>query len=196
VLLDASTESQTDRRPLAPSVRVTSLAYKYAEPRALRSIRDVDFRNLRVVVFDAEGKPAGRFPLRNGLLERSTVVGGEDLDLGDVYYFKGAHNENEKALVELSWLSCGGSCSQSGYLLVFELRRGELFAIQQITYDLQAPGALDRFFPQSAVLTVLGRTADDSPHCCPKSLDEVTFDWTRNGFQVRSVQRLLLLKSD
>jgi hypothetical protein len=78
--------------------------------------------------------------------------------------------------------------------LVFEIRGTDLFAIQQITYDMHAPGTLDKFYPEGRVLIVLGRTADDSAHGSPKSLTEATFEWNGKEFQMRSVQKLLLEK--
>jgi hypothetical protein len=116
----------------------------------------------------------------------------DEVNLEAMYYFKGPHDTTERALVELGWLCEAGSSSNMAYLLVFEVRGGDLFATQQISYDLEAPGTLNRFYPDGGALVVLGRTADGSPHCCPKSLDEVTFDWNGKGFQVRSVQRLFL----
>ena len=190
-----SAQRQAGSNLLKPSVQMTSLEYRYPNPRSLRSIRDVDFRNLRLVTFDATGKPDDQFALHNGRLKRRGALGSDDVDIGETYYFTAHHDTNERVLVEFSWLSCGGSCSDAAYLLVFEVRRGNLHKIQQITYDMQAPGTLDKFYPDTRVLIVLGRTSDDSPHCCPRSLDEVTFDWDGKAFQVKSLQRLLIEKS-
>jgi len=173
-----------------PSVQATSIAYRYASPRDLRSIRDVNFGNLRIVIFDAKGRPAAQFPLRNGRLERARKIGGEEVDIGRAHYFKDPQNGTERALVDLGWTSVGGSSGTTGILLVFEVRDGRLSIIQQINYDMHAPGTLYKFYPGTRVLIVLGRTADDSPHCCPKSLDEVTFGWNGKEFQAQSVQRL------
>jgi hypothetical protein len=168
--------------------------YKYAAPHGLGSIREVDFKNLQVVIFDANAHPWQQFRLRKGDWQRDTGLVFDEVSVGGIYYFKGPHDTTERALLELYWFSAAGSSSQMGILLVFEVRGGDLFATQQITYDQHAPGTLDRFYPDGRVLIVLGRTADDSPHCCPISLTEVTFEWNGKEFQIRSVQKLLLEK--
>jgi len=180
--------------PSHRSVRVTAVMYKYAAPHGLGSIREVDFKTLQVVIFDLNGHPWQQFRLRKGGCERQAAHEMDEVSLGEVYYFKGPHDTAERALLELEWLSEAGSSSNWEYVLVFEVRGGDLFATQQISYNLQAPGTLDRFYPDGLALIVLGRTADYSAHGSPRSLTEVTFEWNGKEFQVRSAQKLLLEK--
>ena len=69
-----------------------------------------------------------------------------------------------------------------GILQVFEVRQSDLFVSQQMSFDLQAPGTGVEFDPATRILTVRARTNDDSPHCCPKGVDVVTFRWDGKAF--------------
>ncbi len=176
-----------------PSVDVTAVDYDYPAPTGLRSVRDVDFKNLKVLVFGYDGKPDGTIPLRHGSAEWER----NDASLGGVYFFKGLNGIAEHALVDVGWISVGGSSTNTSYLIVFEVRGGRLHVTQQISYDAHAQWwTLDKFYPESGTLIVLGRTSDDSPHCCPRSLDEVMFEWKQDRFEITDAERLYVDSAD
>ena len=186
---------QTSAKPepkFKPSVDIVTVDYRYAQPTGLRSVRDVDFANLKVVVLDDHGKPFRTIPFNHGRAEWRDTWGNE-ADIGGIYFFEDRKHTGERALIEVGWLSVGGSSSQTDYVMVFETHAGNLYATQQISYDAHAQWwTLSKFYPESATLIVLGRTEDDSPHCCPKSLDEVMFNWNRDRFDITDAQRLFV----
>jgi hypothetical protein len=61
-------------------------------------------------------------------------------------------------------------------------------------FDLQAEGADAVFNPVSGSLLVKGRSADGTPSCCPKHLDQVTFKWEGGRFVQQRFKRTLLAK--
>ena len=73
-----------------------------------------------------------------------------------------------------------------GLLQVIEVENRRLVVNQQLTFDRQAPGTDADFDPKTATLTVRARSNDDSPHCCPKSIDVVTFRWDGKKFVEKS----------
>jgi hypothetical protein len=95
----------------------------------------------------------------------------------------------EHALLATDWVDCGASCNHHEIVQVFELRGSHPFLIQQIDFDSDATGTGATFDGNSLTLTVRGRSKEDSPHCCPKSLDVVTYRWERQKFVQSSYKR-------
>ena len=186
------------------SVWVTSFNYWYQDVGTFRSIRDVDFRNLKVMFFYGQDR-LGQFEpseiepyqLKNGQFsKRDPTGGGEGVFMDDLQYFGSPHGPDEHALLSLRSLSCGGSCSENGDVLVFQLQKGRLWETQQITYDFQAPGAGADFSPKTGTLVVAGRYQDLSAHCCPDKLEVAAFKWDGKAFHVQSVKARLITRND
>jgi len=148
------------------------------------SIRKVDFANL--YYYDGDGKTGNLFQLRGGKVKAKYKIGGEEISLDRVYYFRTGKGEPEAALVQLQLFSYGGSSSMDCVLLVFQIDEGSLVATQQLRFDLQAEGTGVDFDHTSNTLTVRARSNDDSPHCCAKSIDVVTFAWTGKAFEEKT----------
>jgi len=173
--------------PDGTSVDVTAREIPYGK-EPVDSIRKVDFKNFRYSV--VEGETHSSFRLRDGKFKRRFDVGGEEISLDHVFYFRGNSAGPEWALVQLDWISAVGSSTGEGVLQVFKFEDKVLFMTQQLTYDLHARGTGMDFNPKSGTLTVRARTNDDSPHCCPRSLDIVTYRWDGKSFKQKSHKRI------
>lgn len=175
----------------SPTVSSTTLRYRYA--RAFEPIRKVDFANL--YYFDGDGKNGDLFQLRHGGVKlKYAENGGEEVHLDHVYYFRSSTADQEAALVQPESFSYGGSSSQDCVLLVFQIDDGALVTTQKLRFDLQAEGTGVSFDQASNTLTVRARTADDSAHCCPKSVDMVTFAWIGKAFKEKSHRTIPIKK--
>jgi hypothetical protein len=146
------------------------------------------------VTFDKDGHPLPQIHLRNGEWQYRMANSYNKTEIRGIYYFKGLHEDTEHALLELQDIAVGGSSTDTGIFLVFEVRDGELYTTQQIEYDDHSLGTFARFFPEGGWLFILGRTADSSPHCCPDSYTDVILEWDGKEFQVRNAEKLLLEK--
>lgn len=174
-----------------PAVSSTTLRYRYT--RAFESILKVDFANL--YYYDGDGKTGNLFQLRHGGMKvKYAFEGGEEISLDHVYYFRSTTTDHEAALVQLGLLSYGGSSSQDCLLLVFQMDDGDLIETQELRFDLQAEGTGVDFDRNSNTLTVRARTADDSPHCCAKSIDVVKFVWTGKAFEEKTHRTIPIKK--
>ena len=133
-------------------------------------------------------------PLKNGRYSYKGVpYGGLDADLDDVWLFDKKGEDPQYALVSISVVRYGGSSSPEGYVLLFAIRNGRLVRLQQLTYDAQAPGTGAKFDSSKSTLTVIERSNEGAPNCCPSHVDVVTYSWTgklfqRATFEVRAVQ--------
>jgi hypothetical protein len=187
----AAGQSVPGRLKYSPSVSSTALSYSYTG--LFESIRKVDFANL--YYFEGDGKTGNLFQLRHGGVKvKYPHFGGEEVHLDDVYYFRPSTTQPEAALVQLRLFSYGGSSSMDCVLLVFQIDEGGLLEMQELRFDLQAEGTGVDFDQNSNTLTVRARTADDSPHCCAKSIDLVTFSWTGKAFEEKSHRTIPIKK--
>ena len=148
------------------------------------SVCGVDFRNTSI--FD-EGR--GSVPLSNGRY-KGEAGGLEEVNLNEIVCLERASAFEEHAMIIAEWTSCGGSCNSSGIVQVFELQGGHPVVTQQIDFDSHAKGTGAKFDKDSLTLTITGRSDDESPHCCPKSLDLVTYRWEGQQFEQRSYKRV------
>jgi hypothetical protein len=86
------------------------------------------------------------------------------------------------AIVESIWTEGSGSSTSDCVVQVFALRSNRLVVTQQLEFDCQALSAGAVFNRKAHRLIIRARTDDDSPHCCAKSLDVVTYDWRNEKF--------------
>jgi hypothetical protein len=175
---------------LAQEAAVTRTSYDISYPNyryatRVSSIRDVDFENL--TVFWRPGDKADRgAKLRNGVFKNRYKNGYEGVNLDLLRFLDQPGDKAQRAVVDLAWQDCGGSCTDVGLVQVFELRSGFPTVVQEIEYDRHAPGTGVSFDSESKILTVTGRSADPSPNCCPKSVEVMRFEWVGNKFLLAS----------
>lgn len=62
--------------------------------------------------------------------------------------------------------------------------------LQFLKIDAQVPGSGVAFDSQHRTLTVKGRYKDESPHCCPRELEIVSYRWSDDGrFVLHDIHR-------
>lgn len=178
----AATQRMSGDTHYSPAVNSTSVNIEYIG--SFKSIRDVDFANL--YYYDGDGKSGEIFQLRRGSVAVEYPLGGDEVNLDSVYYFQPGNAAPGSALVQLRRFSRGGSSGMDCVLYVFQIDESALVLTQKLRFDLQANGTCAKFDSASNTLTVRARTADDSPHCCAKSLDVVKLVWKGKVFEDNS----------
>ena len=115
--------------------------YSYLYPNSYQSIRDLDFKNLRVPVgTDENGKPS-LIQLRNGVWEVKYHNDGYDwVVLKGAHILDSAEPGREYALTVYAEVMAGGSSTEFGLAKVFELVDKRLRVTQLIDWDLRYGG--------------------------------------------------------
>jgi len=162
---------------------------KYRYDLRAPSLQQIDFRNLKVFWFAGEQPDSGA-RLRNGTFERKADSGYERVDLDFVKFFGSTASEEQYAVIDLKWWDCGGSCTVVGRVQVFELEAGHPTVVQEIEYDRHAPRTGSHFDARTKTLTIVGRSNDHTPNCCPKNLDVLRFDWNGERFVFRESETI------
>jgi hypothetical protein len=169
-------------------LRYDDISYpNYRYQVRVSSLHSVDFQNFKVFWFDGE-KPDRGARLRNGAFLRRFDGGLERVKLHKVNFIGPPQSREQRVVMDLSWSDCGGSCTVVGLVQVFELRAGHPTVVQEIEYDAGAEKAGVQFDPRSQVLTVKARRDDETPNCCPKTLDVMRFEWNGKEFVFRSAE--------
>lgn len=169
-----ASDAENVTQPSVPAVTVTR-PNRVLELTASNGVCRVDYLNAPV----SDGEDT--VPLRAGKYEGHEQHEGESsvevkllscLDRGVA----------EHALLATDWVSCGANCNSHEIVQVFELRGGHPVLVQQINFNSDATGTGVTFDDNSLTLTITGRSSEESPHCCPTSLDVVTYRWERHQF--------------
>jgi len=196
-LLIAGAFGQTSQVPYAPNSdgpgpTFTKESVSFSFPGSYSSIRRVDFRNLRLPIFDAEGRPAGSISFKNGRYKYDRPDDHYAEKVTSIHYLSGtSSSKDDSAVVLYSWFSAGGSSSQGGTATVFTVSDGHLRSVQKIGWDthFQAGQATESFDPSTNTLLI--RSAHYIPgdaHCCVSAVDVVTFRWDGMGFVQTGIQ--------
>jgi len=159
------------------SVQAKAVEQRYMA--LVESVRKVDFGNLYYYI--GKGTTGDIVQLRNGKSEISFRFGLDSFSLDRVYYFRPTRSAHEVAVVEIRHFYEGRSSSQDGVLLVFQIDDESLVITQQLVYDQQLKGTGTEFDPGTRTLIIHA-----SARCCPKSIDEVTFEWNGKAFEEKS----------
>ncbi|MGO9642158.1 MAG: hypothetical protein ACLP1Y_12745 [Candidatus Acidiferrales bacterium] len=170
----------------SPAVDIASPNYQYK--LTVHSFKELDFHNFALVIFDYDGRNPRTVHLRNGKYEKSwsSREGLMSVSLGEVHYINASNREPQYALLDIGDIEGLGSSTNTGILQVVRLKDNHIKVVQQLSYDLQAPGTGVTFNPETGILLITGRSNDDSAHCCPKSVDVMTFKWTGASFRLQS----------
>jgi hypothetical protein len=142
-------------------------------PPTVKTIKAVDFANFQY---------GDWLRLTNGKYKRDEPGNFEDARLMQTWFFASQGSQPDRALVYLDDVFGGGSSSDVDTLMVFAVREGHPVVVQKLTFDSQASGTGVKFDPATRKLVVTARSNDDSPHCCPASVDVVALAWTPKGF--------------
>ena len=177
--------SSVAQQTSAPMLSYDDISYpNYRYATSVSSLHKVDFKNFKVFWFAGEEPDSGA-KLRNGTYQRRSKDGYQKVNLNLVEFLDPPESREQHAVIDLEWWDCGGSCTVLGRVQVFELQAGHPTVTQEIEYDRHAPGTAVQFDPKTQTLTIIGRSNDHTPNCCPKNLDVMRFDWNGRNFAFR-----------
>jgi hypothetical protein len=171
------------KRP--PAVEVTYPNTTYDSE--VRAIGEVDFTNFEYRIGGQQIR------LTKGAYHMHEDFSFEDAKLERVWPFDTPDGQHH-ALVFLDDVSGGGSSNDTGLVLVFGVRGNHPVVTQEMSFDRQAEGTGVAFDPALRRLVVKARSNDDSPHCCAKSVDEVTYTWGAKGFTQAALRVVPLIR--
>jgi len=146
-------------------------------PNTALSIQKVDFRNMRLIVFDQSGKTDTVLPFKNGSRKWKEKNGeADEAKIEEVDYLTPA---DEYALVIFHWLSIAEASNTDGYAQVFRLANHELRVIQQLRWNEQFE-TKEKYSFDAATKTLTARSAHyltGDAHCCISAMDIFTLQW-------------------
>jgi len=171
-----------------PSYEISYPNYQYEI--TVPSLQDADFRNLTACWHRSDLRRSVQ--LRNGTFQQNYDGGSDYVAVDLIRLFKPPGATEDRAVIDILWRSCGGSCSDNGLLQVFELRSGHPTVVEQIRYGRHAPNTGAILNTDSRILTITGRSSEPSPNCCPRSLDVMDFEWDGKEFHFKSSKRVAL----
>ncbi len=160
--------------------------HKYAVKVPIARIRQVDFRNITLHVYDKDKEIAFSAHLRDGLFEETITV--EDLSfrewvgLESVHYLDFQDGEPQQALVLFAWVSTGATATAVGVAQLFEMVSGRLVLTQQILYESEDGAAS---YDASAKKLTIKATS-----CAWCEIDEVVFQWSKGVFVKDSERKI------
>jgi hypothetical protein len=144
----------------------------------------VDFRNIQLKrdAMTARQLSKGKYDYRG-------TDGFESVSLDEVHCFD-VQGGVRYAVVESMWTTGHGSSNDDCVVQVFTLRSGHPLVVQQFDFDCHALSTGSTFHSKSKKLTIRARTDDDSPHCCAKTLDVLSYLWHNDKFERQSFRRV------
>ena len=159
-------------------------------PTTAQSIQKVDFRNMRLMVFDQSGKTDAVLSFKNG--GRKWKEKGGEVDearIEEVDYLPAGASRAEFAVVVFHWLSIAEASNADGYAQVFRLANHELRVIQQLRWNEQFD-TKEKYTFDAATKTLIARSAHyltGDAHCCISAMDVFTLQWKDGAFVQTSV---------
>jgi hypothetical protein len=184
LLLSRSLFAQTPSVPYAqffgPDFDIIHVDHGY--PTTYQSIQKVDFRNMRLIVFDQSAKTDTVLPFKNGSRKWKEKNGeADEAKIEEIDYLTPA---DEYALVVFHWLSIAEASNTDGYAQVFRLMNHELRVIQQLRWNEQFE-TKDKYAFDAATKTLIVCSAHyitGDAHCCISAMDVFALQWNDGGF--------------
>jgi hypothetical protein len=172
-----------------PSSSSTGPSVHVSFPNTLHKVRAedicaVDFPNIRLERYAGRARQ-----LNKGKYDYQGTDGFESVSLDDVHCLD-VQGGVRYAVVESTWTYGHGSSNNDCVIQLFTLRFGYPVVVQQFDFDCHALSTGSTFDSTSKKLTIRARTDDDSPHCCAKSLDVVTYVWRDDRFESQGFRRV------
>lgn len=115
---------------------------------------------------------------------RPQAFGREDVTLEDAALLPSSEAGQQYAVVVFEVVTCGGSCSPTGFVHVLHLHAGRLVVRQQLRFVQEGDGTGAWYDKGNGMLRVVARTNDDTGHCCPTHVDDATYKWTGSAFKL------------
>jgi hypothetical protein len=162
---------------------------EYSYPRSYQSIRKVDFRNLKLVVFDQNGRQDAVLQLKDGSRKWKEKGEVDEAKLEEVGYLTptGA-SDPEYAVLVFHWISVAGDSSTDGFAQVFRLADHALRVTQQLRWNEQFD-TKEKYTFDPKTNTLIVRSAhylQGDAHCCVSAMDVFTLRWNGTAFEQRS----------
>jgi hypothetical protein len=152
-------------------------------------MREVDFTNLALQVFDAAGKRETEIKLTGSSRKWKEAGSHEEIRLDSVDYLTPAGEAGpEYALLVFHWFSAAGSSVVSGNAHLLRLSGGRLRVVQKLQWDPQFESAQKHSLDREK-RTMVVRSAHYLPgdaHCCVSAMDVVVLQWTGSSFRETS----------
>jgi hypothetical protein len=168
----------------SPSVTVSYPGTRF-NVRA-RDVCGLDFQNIRL-----KWDRGWEVQLRKGQYDHRDKSGGfQSVSLDDVHCLDADGRNKKHVLIESTWTEGQGSSNNECVVQVLTLQSGYPVVIQQLEFDCHALSTGSAFDSASKKLTVRARTDDDSPHCCARTLDVVSYVWKDARFKRQDFQRI------
>ncbi len=146
----------------------------------------VDFKNIRLI-----RNPNSAAQLHKGKYEHRFEVGGFELvTLDSVRCLDDQAVVPHYAMVQSTWSEGYGSSQDECVVQVFTLRTAHAVVVQQFEFDCHALDTGSTFDSNSKKLIIRARTDDDSPNCCAKTLDIVSYVWNKDKFKESGFRRV------
>lgn len=163
----------------------------HAYPNRYQSIRKVDFRDLRLIVFDQAGKTDTVLRLKNGSRKWKEKGEVDDAKLEEVDYLSPVDASSvEYAVVIFRWISIAGASDTDGFAQVFRLADHALHVIQQLRWNEQFE-TKEKYSFDPASKTLIVRSAHyltGDAHCCVSAMDVFTLRWNGTAFAQTAVK--------
>lgn len=162
----------------------------HAYPGAYESIRKVNFRNFRLIVFDQSGRTDTVLPFKDGSRKWTGKGEADEARIEEVDYLTPAGvSTPEYALVIFHWISVAGGSDTDGFGQVFRLAARGLHVVQQLRWNEQFE-TKERYTFDAATKTLIARSAHYLPgdaHCCISAMDVFTLQWNGSAFVQKAV---------
>jgi len=148
-------------------------------------MQKVDFRNMRLIVFDSSGKTDTVLQFKNGG-RKWKEKGGEadEARIEEVDSLPASAGGAQFALVVFHWLSIAEASNADGYAQVFRLVKHDLRVIQQLRWNEQFE-TKEKYSFDAATKTLTARSAHHltgDAHCCISAMDIFTLQWKDGAF--------------
>jgi len=151
--------------------------------RRVNSVAAVDFRNLELNIFDAQGKVRVKAKLKDGVYESSGMP-RDWVAANNISYFDFQTGKPRFALVSFLWTATGADASSYGGVQLFTVQNGWLTVVQQIFFTARHAGAGAVFDPATGALFVnSSHYVHVDPHCCPSQQDVIRYAWSGHDFR-------------
>lgn len=171
-----------------PELSYYSVSPAFEYHHRFNSVSAVDFRNLRLNIFDNQGKVRVRAQLKNGVYETSGMP-RDWVAINNVAYFDFRVGKPRYALVSFLWTWTGADASSYGGVQLFTVQNGWLTVVQQIFFTARHAGAGAVFDAATGALFVnSSHYLQVDAHCCPSRQDVIRYAWSGHDFRQMEVK--------
>lgn len=178
--------------PPEPQLSYYSVAPAFEYHHRYDSVGAVDFRNLRLNIFDDKAKVRVKAQLKDGVYDSSGLP-RDWVAINGISYFDFQGGKPRYALVSFLWTWTGADASSYGGVQLFAIQNGWLTVAQQIFYTARHAGAGAIFEPAAGALFVSSsHYLPVDAHCCPSRQDVIRYAWSGHDFRLAEVRTLPL----